>query len=200
MSESALSRRVSEFAGVALFAATLIWLIALVSYTPTDPVWFFNNIAAPDVENFAGRIGAFVAETSFQLLGYAAYGIPLVLAVVGWHSFWCRQIDAGYTKAVGAVLFFLCSAALLSLAFSVFDGSARPFQAGGMIGEFVAGVLAVPQSHGRRDSPADIDCGRRNSLDTVFLRAGNHGRRRRGARTVDGLVCQIRRLARRTSP
>ena len=143
MSESALSRRVSEFAGVALFAATLIWLIALVSYTPTDPVWFFNNIAAPDVENFAGRIGAFVAETSFQLLGYAAYGIPLVLAVVGWHSFWCRQIDAGYTKAVGAVLFFLCSAALLSLAFSVFDGSARPFQAGGMIGEFVAGVLAA---------------------------------------------------------
>ncbi len=143
MSESALSRRLSEFTGVALFAVTLIWLGALVSYTPTDPVWFFNNVTAPDVANFAGRVGAFMAEASFQVLGYSAYFIPVVLAVIGWHSFWCRTLDAAYTKVVGTALFFLCSAALLSLAFSVFDDAGRPFKAGGVIGEVVATGLAT---------------------------------------------------------
>ncbi|MBM3751226.1 MAG: DNA translocase FtsK [Acidimicrobiia bacterium] len=143
MSESALSRRLSEFTGVALFAVTLIWLGALVSYTPTDPVWFFNNVTAPDVANFAGRVGAFMAEASFQVLGYSAYFIPVVLAVIGWHSFWCRALDAAYTKLVGAGLFFFCSAALLSLAFSVFDDAGRPFKAGGVIGEVVATGLST---------------------------------------------------------
>ena len=40
---STVSRRVSEFVGVALFAAALIWIISLASYEPTDPVWFFST-------------------------------------------------------------------------------------------------------------------------------------------------------------
>ncbi len=143
MSDSAISRRVSEFTGVALFAVTVIWLMALMSYTPTDPAWFFNNVAAGDVTNFAGRVGAFVAEASFQVLGYAAFFIPLVIAVIGWHAFWCRALDAAYTKVVGAGLFFLCSAALLSLAFSVFDAGSRPFGAGGVIGQLVSDSLVT---------------------------------------------------------
>ena len=43
MKGSTVSRRVSEFVGVALFAAALIWIIALASYEPTDPVWFFST-------------------------------------------------------------------------------------------------------------------------------------------------------------
>jgi S-DNA-T family DNA segregation ATPase FtsK/SpoIIIE len=138
-----MSRRVSEFTGVVLFAATAIWLIALVSYTPTDPAWFFNSVISDNAANFAGKVGAFVAELSFQLLGYSAYLIPFTLFVVGWHSFWCHKVDAAYTKMVGAALFFFCSAALLSLAFSVFDNSARPFKAGGFIGEVIASSLSA---------------------------------------------------------
>src|SRR4029450_22755 len=66
---STLSRRISEFAGVALFAAALIWLIALATYEPTDPVWFFSAGSGAQPVNFAGRVGAFLAELSFQLLG-----------------------------------------------------------------------------------------------------------------------------------
>ena len=103
-----MSRRVSEFAGVALFALALIWLVALATYSPADPVWFFNTGRALAPQNFAGRVGAFVAELSYQLLGYAAYLTPLVLAVLGWHYFWCRLVDAAYTKIIGAVLLFAC--------------------------------------------------------------------------------------------
>ena len=43
MSQSTLSRRISEFVGVALFALALIWLISLVTYDPTDPGWVFTT-------------------------------------------------------------------------------------------------------------------------------------------------------------
>jgi len=141
--ESASSRRVSEFTGVALFAIMIIWLIALVSYSPTDPTWFFNNVTGTDAANFAGRIGAFVAELSFQLIGYSAYLIPAALGMIGWQAFWCRKVDAAYTKLVGGGLLFLASAALLALAFSVIDAGPRPFGAGGVVGEALASTLTA---------------------------------------------------------
>ena len=92
--ESTLSRRISEFVGVALFALALIWLISLVTHDPTDPVWFFTTGASHPPANFVGRVGAFLSELSFQLLGYAAYVIPAVIGVAGWHYFWCQKPDA----------------------------------------------------------------------------------------------------------
>src|SRR5699024_173635 len=109
------SRRASEFAGVALFGASLIWLIALVSYEPSDPVWFFTSTAAHAPANFVGLVGAFVAEASFQVLGYASFLVPAVFGVLGWNFFWCSSVDAGYTKAIGTMLFLGCLSALLSL-------------------------------------------------------------------------------------
>jgi S-DNA-T family DNA segregation ATPase FtsK/SpoIIIE len=142
MAGSALSRRLSEVIGVALFAMALIWLISLASYSASDPVWFFNT--GPDLPpaNFAGRIGAFIGELSFQLLGYAAYLIPIVMVVIGWHYFWCRVLDAAYTKVFGAALLFACVAAFLSLAFGSLEVSGKDFLAGGYIGKWVAGALA----------------------------------------------------------
>ena len=142
MAGSALSRRLSEVVGVGLFAMALIWLISLASYSASDPVWFFNT--GPDLPpaNFAGRIGAFIGELSFQLLGYAAYLIPIVMVVIGWHYFWCRVLDAAYTKVFGAGLLFACVAAFLSLAFGSLEVSGKDFLAGGYIGKWVAGALA----------------------------------------------------------
>ena len=142
MSGSTLSRRTSEFFGVALFAVGLIWLIALATYEPTDPTWFFS--ARPDVApaNFVGRVGAFIAELSFQLVGYASYLIPAMLAVIGWHYFWCRALDAAYTKLIGAGLLLACFGALLSLAFGTVDISGKAFRTGGYAGEWLAELLA----------------------------------------------------------
>jgi S-DNA-T family DNA segregation ATPase FtsK/SpoIIIE len=140
---SAISRRVSEFAGVALFGLALMWVIALASYSASDPVWFFNTGANGAPANFAGRIGAFLAEFSYQVLGYGAYLIPVVLVVIGWHYFWCRVLDAAYTKLFGAALLFSCVSAFLSLAFGSLDLAGKAFRAGGYVGEALAGALAA---------------------------------------------------------
>ena len=138
MSRSTVSRRVSEFVGVALFAAALIWIISLASYEPADPVWFFSTGAHAAPANFAGRVGAFLAELSFQLFGYASYLIPAVFVVVGWNYFWCRSLDAAATKATGAALLVGCLSAFLSLVIGTVEVSAKPFRAGGYAGEFLA--------------------------------------------------------------
>ncbi len=141
-SGSALSRRVSEVVGVALFAVALIWLVALATYDPNDPVWFFSTGTHDVPANFAGRVGAFLGELSFQVLGYASYLIPALIAVAGWHYFWCRAIDAIYTKVVGAAMLFACSSAFLSLTLGRVDFGPRPFRAGGYLGEWLGGFMS----------------------------------------------------------
>ncbi|MGE5243176.1 MAG: DNA translocase FtsK [Betaproteobacteria bacterium] len=142
MSRGTVSRRVSEFVGVALFAAALIWIISLGSYEPSDPAWFFSTGLHAAPANFAGRVGAFLAELSFQLFGYGSYLIPAVLVIVGWHYFWCREVDAAGTKAIGGALLLTCMSAFLGLVFGTLQVSGRPFRAGGYAGELIAGGLA----------------------------------------------------------
>ena len=108
MGGSFASRRLSEFVGVALFGLALLWLISLASYNASDPVVFFTTGSDRAPLNFGGMVGAFLAELSYQTLGYTAYLIPVVLVVSGWHYFWCRLPDAAYTKLVGAGLLFAC--------------------------------------------------------------------------------------------
>ncbi|MBY0494146.1 MAG: DNA translocase FtsK [Cyanobacteria bacterium] len=141
-SGSALSRRVSEVVGVALFAAALIWLIALATYDPNDPVWFFSSGTHDVPANFAGRVGAFLSELSYQVLGYASYLIPATIAVAGWHYFWCRKIDAVYTKFVGAAMLFACGSAFLGLTLGRVDFGPRAFRAGGYLGEWLGGFMS----------------------------------------------------------
>src|SRR6476469_1888024 len=137
-----LSRRMSEFFGVALFAGALMWLISLASYNAADPVWFFNTGSDLPPANFAGRVGAFVGELSYQMLGYSAYLMPLIGVVIGWHYFWCRTLDAAYTKLMGALLLVGCISSFLSLAFGTLEVGGKEFRAGGYIGDRLAAVLA----------------------------------------------------------
>ena len=138
MGGSTVSRRVSEFVGVALFAAALIWIIALASYEPTDPAWFFSTGAHAAPANFAGRVGAFLAELSFQLFGYASYLIPAAMVIIGWNYFWCRSLDAAGTKVIGTGTLLACLSTFLGLIFGTLEGSGKSFRAGGYAGEFLA--------------------------------------------------------------
>lgn len=142
MAQSTVSRRISEFVGVALFAAGLIWLIALVSHEPTDPVWFFTTDGSQAPANFIGRVGAFLSELSLQVFGYGAYLIPAVIGAVGWHYFWCLRPDAAYTKVVGVGLLLSCASAFLSLVLGSTTVDGQTFDAGGSLGAWFGGQLA----------------------------------------------------------
>ncbi len=141
-SGSALSRRLSEVVGVALFAIALIWLVALATYDPNDAAWFFSTGTQDVPANFAGRVGAFLSELSYQVIGYASYLVPALIGIAGWHYFWCRAIDAVYTKLVGAAMLFSCSSAFLALTLGRVDFGPRAFRAGGYLGEWLGSFMS----------------------------------------------------------
>ncbi len=141
MATSRLSRHACEVLGVVAFTATLVWIVALASYSPRDGAWFFHAGANQPPANFAGPVGAFIAELSFQVAGYMAFALPLALWVVGWNYFWCRTVEAPITKTLGAIVLFTCCAATLALAFEAWPVKGRAFQAGGWFGAWAAGLL-----------------------------------------------------------
>jgi len=183
VSASAVSRRVSEFVGVALFALALVWLIALSTFNASDAVWFFNTGGQVPPANFVGQVGSFLAEISLQLFGLASYLVPLLLVVFGWHYFWCRTVDAAYTKLVGLLLLFACTTSFLSLAFGPLATSNKTYRAGGYLGEWLAETLAVYLN--RTGSVIVIltlfflsaILSTQFSFGRVFASAGRHGRR-----------------------
>ncbi|MEO1106946.1 MAG: DNA translocase FtsK 4TM domain-containing protein [Pseudomonadota bacterium] len=79
--QAAIERRSKELIGIALIllgfaAAAMIW-----SYTPEDPNWMVSTDAP--VQNWIGRVGAWIAAFSFMVVGWGSWGFALALIVWG---------------------------------------------------------------------------------------------------------------------
>jgi S-DNA-T family DNA segregation ATPase FtsK/SpoIIIE len=134
--------RGAELLGLVAFALALMLLIALATFDPRDPAPFFKAGVEGPARNFIGPFGAFLAEMLVpQLFGLAALLLPLVLGLVGWKLFWCKPIEAPYTKTVGNVVLLLSLAGLLSLAVGTVSFEGETVRAGGAVGELVSGLL-----------------------------------------------------------
>jgi S-DNA-T family DNA segregation ATPase FtsK/SpoIIIE len=144
VSETRRSTRLTEFLGLTSFALALMLLISLATYTPRDPVAFFKAGATAPARNFIGPFGAFLAELLVpQLFGVAALLLPLVLGVAGWKLFWCRPIEAPYTKAFGLTSLLLGLAAFMTLTFGTVLIDGEPVRAGGAVGEALAAFVVA---------------------------------------------------------
>src|SRR5215470_366698 len=138
------STRRAELLGLTAFAVALMLLISLSTFNPTDPAPFFKAGTTGPARNFIGPVGAFLAELLVpQLFGVAAMLLPLVLGLTGRKLFWCRPIDAPYTKAAGLVLLLASLTAFLSLTFGNVTIEGEAVRAGGAVGELMAGLLTT---------------------------------------------------------
>src|SRR5258708_5856000 len=111
-------------------AGTLIALalaVALVSYQREDP-GFSNSVSVPHVQNLAGRVGAWLADSMLVAFGYSAY--LWVLAALAWSArFWRRLFvhrraaaAEGHRDGVAPWLRALALLALSALAASLHFG------------------------------------------------------------------------------
>ena len=57
--------------------------------------------------------------------------LPMVLGITGWRLFWCKPIDAPYTKAAGVFLLLLSLTAFLTLTFDSLTVEGQSVRAGG---------------------------------------------------------------------
>ncbi|PLX89219.1 MAG: cell division protein FtsK, partial [Desulfuromonas sp.] len=72
-----------EITGLLWLALGLFLLLSLLSFNNGDPS-FNNNLAPQAISNFCGRVGAYVADLLYQLLGLPALFIPLACLLFAW--------------------------------------------------------------------------------------------------------------------
>jgi S-DNA-T family DNA segregation ATPase FtsK/SpoIIIE len=119
-----------------LAGLSVILLLALLSYSPTDPAF---SVAGGDetVTNRMGRAGAWFADISFLLFGASAYLFPILVLITGVFLFRGEQVPvrgAMIWRGVGFVLAIATSSGLATLHF--YSPVMRE-TAGGILGRLV---------------------------------------------------------------
>ncbi len=84
------ARFAHETALVAGFVLIAIWLIAMLSYSPQDAAWTTSGAVA-GVFNRAGRLGAWIADMSYFLLGFSAWWC-LAVALRQWLALLAQRL------------------------------------------------------------------------------------------------------------
>ena len=137
--------RLKEGALIALGALCLILWMALLTYDQNDPGWSHTS-STQQVQNAAGRAGAWFADILFMALGYFAYLFPLLLGVKTWQVFRNRHQPWQWSgwlfswRLIGLVFLVLAGAGLAYIHFH--SAAGRPASAGGALGESL-GQLAI---------------------------------------------------------
>ncbi len=141
---STVSRGLRESAIIAMVIVALVLFMALVSYSPDDPGYFFTGSSSA-VHNRIGLIGAWLADMLFSLFGRPAFLFPLVLGAACWGL--QRRMNAEPTsrantlvRIAGFVLVLVASCALTTLHWQ--PGALRQ-SAGGIVGREVGESLAA---------------------------------------------------------
>ena len=126
-----------------VIAPLLLYLLAcLVSYSPDDPSGSNSGSVTGQVHNLGGLAGAWIADLLFQLLGYAAFTLPVILGAVAWIALFGlgEEDELGPAlRLVGLVGFLIALTGMLDLRLYTGDYA----QAGGWIGRLVGRSLSA---------------------------------------------------------
>ena len=123
---------------IALGALCAYLWMALLTYDPADPGWTHTS-NVQQVQNAAGRAGAWFADVLFMVLGYFAFLFPLLLGIKTWQVFRARHQPWTWNgwlfswRLIGLVFLILSGSALAYIHFQFANN--LPASAGGALGE-----------------------------------------------------------------
>jgi len=127
-----------EFLGVLLLMLTILLLVCLISFNRWDASANTQSYRM-GVDNRAGRIGAYVSDWLFQILGFSSFLLVLPMAALSWNWIRGKQVASPLMRILGFFLLVCAScAALQRIPIPLPDGS---FQPGGVIGNILSGIL-----------------------------------------------------------
>ncbi len=110
------SRPLNLFLGTVLALVSLLLLLSIATYHPTDPsVNTSTDSVSPFVANWIGPFGAFLSDLFLQALGLTAFFVPLCLGSVAWGWMRSRWAGAAWLRGVGALLSLIFVPAVFGL-------------------------------------------------------------------------------------
>ncbi|MFO7907043.1 MAG: DNA translocase FtsK 4TM domain-containing protein, partial [Pirellulaceae bacterium] len=144
-----------DLTAIALLAVVVFLTLALLSYSPADPVMQLitplDQLFQPDtlvypenpkVQNVCGPLGALVANVMFTGVGVGAYYLAMSLAVLDALLLMRRHIDAPVIRAIGwaaSLIGLTVAAAIVTPGFS----PGPVIGSGGYLGALGAGLLEM---------------------------------------------------------
>jgi S-DNA-T family DNA segregation ATPase FtsK/SpoIIIE len=142
------NKRLNELVGFLCVIFAALMAIALISYSPHDVAL---NVSGPSADgalarNWIGPVGAYGADLLFQVLGFAAFLLPVALAVLGWRWFRSRAIDSQWATLVGYALLLLSLPSMFSLLH--FPDVRGTVPAGGLLGSLISSGLLTSLNRG----------------------------------------------------
>ena len=126
--------RLIEIIGIIILCLGVFLIIALISYSPTDPNFIFPKDT--EIKNMLGFRGSYISDLFFQSVGLVAYLIPITFIFVGINIFKKKEIFLLIENIFFIVIYILIG----SLFFSFYYNDPFPFYIngnGGFIGNYL---------------------------------------------------------------
>ncbi|HEY5328787.1 MAG TPA: DNA translocase FtsK [Acidobacteriaceae bacterium] len=111
------SPRLNEMLGLVVLAIAAVLLLALITYTPSDPS--FNTVGGTALtrpaHNWIGLFGAYLSDALLQVFGAAVLFVPLVVLRIGISWMRSRAVGSGMAKSIGLALWLLFAPPVIAL-------------------------------------------------------------------------------------
>ncbi len=91
-----MQHRLREGVFLISIACAIFLLVSLITYRPEDPSWSSTGLG-DQVQNWGGRVGAFLADILLSLFGGIAYLFPFLMVMASWLKLH-EQIDSTAKK------------------------------------------------------------------------------------------------------
>jgi DNA segregation ATPase FtsK/SpoIIIE, S-DNA-T family len=111
------SRALNMFLGLVLALVSVLALLALITFHPSDPSLntSTDSVLPRDVHNWIGLFGAWLSDLLLQSIGITTFLLPLWLGGVGWNWMRSRSGGAAWLRWIGCALSVVFLPAVLGL-------------------------------------------------------------------------------------
>ncbi|MFO8089331.1 MAG: DNA translocase FtsK 4TM domain-containing protein [Desulfatiglandaceae bacterium] len=131
-----------EIHGIFWLLATVILGGSLISFQPSDPLFWTVAGTAEKSHNLFGTVGTHLAGAAFLLLGFSSFWLAVATLAAAFISFRGIRLTAPVRRTIFGVLLLVSSSALLSLKFpETINYKNGDILAGGLVGIHVAFFL-----------------------------------------------------------
>jgi S-DNA-T family DNA segregation ATPase FtsK/SpoIIIE len=137
----------SEILGILSIILAAFLLVSLLSYHSQDPSWATVSTSSQTVHNYAGRVGASVAEVLLQLAGFSSFVFSFALLFLGIQMFRAPIERRLFLKSMGILFLLLILCSLLVLLFHDLEWRGAEIPAGGVLGTFLSSLLVKYFNH-----------------------------------------------------
>ncbi|MBU6375772.1 MAG: DNA translocase FtsK [Bdellovibrionales bacterium] len=130
----------AELGSVALFALALFSLVAILTYSPSDP-GFFSSSSSGSIHNACGKVGAYLASLILQCFGLGSFLIPAAIGFVST-SVYKREGSVRIVGTMGGMTIAVVALTVfLSIQWKYWPYAGSLMLTGGAFGVWVAEIL-----------------------------------------------------------